>query len=196
MSVREILVARHGETQWNHIRRWQGISDIPLNENGIMQARKLGESLAGQGITRVYSSDLQRAVSTARIVSEIIKSGQVSIDERIRERGLGKFEGWHSRDVARFLGIPEEQAHILETDERSIEGAPDVEPWESFVARVWNFLQDISGDASPDKTLIVAHGGVMRAITCTLKNEGFGMPEFKNGQYIRLTVNGNAWEIL
>lgn len=196
MSSREILVARHGETQWNRLRIWQGISDIPLNETGIIQARELGQSLIGEGISRVYCSDLQRAVSTARIVSEIISAGQVAIDPRIRERSLGKFEGWKSIEVAKFLGLPESQVHILETDELSIENGPDVEPWESFVQRVWNFLGDMTASQSSEKTLIVAHGGVMRAINYTLTHEGFGMPEYRNGQVIRLVVNGGNWEIL
>lgn len=196
MSSREILVARHGETQWNRMRKWQGSSDIPLNETGIMQARELGKSLVEEGICRIYSSDLQRAAATAEIVSEITGAGQVTRDFRIRERGLGRFEGWYSQEVAKFLGLPEEQAHILETDERSIEDGPEVEPWKNFVERVWGFMEEIALLQVQERILIVAHGGVMRAITYTLKNEGFGMPEFRNGQYIRLAVNGNAWEIL
>ncbi len=196
MSSREILVARHGETQWNRLRKWQGISDIPLNETGVMQARELGQSLVGEGIARVYCSDLQRAVSTAKIVSEIIRAGQVTVDQRIRERSLGRFEGWQSGEVAIFLGLPESKAYILETDELSIENGPEVEPWAAFVERVWNFLQDISTSPEKGKTLVVAHGGVMRAINHALTHEGFGMPEFRNGEYIRLKVDENNWEII
>lgn len=196
MSSGEILVARHGETQWNRERKWQGSSDIPLNEAGFAQARNLGESLRGEEIARIYSSDLQRAMSTAQVVSEVIGSGNISTDRRLRERGLGKFEGWKSVEVAGFLGIPEEQAEVLETDERSIEGAPGVEPWKSFVERVWAALSDISSSPVQEKTLVVAHGGVMRAVYYALTSQEKGMPEYRNGQFIRLNVDGKNWEII
>ena len=195
MSTREILVARHGETQWNRLRKWQGSSDIPLNEKGLLQARQLGISLTGEGIGKIYSSDLQRSFTTAKIVSEIVQTGNVTTDSRLRERGLGKFEGWKSVEVARFLGMPDEQARILETDELSIENGPEVEPWESFTRRVWSFLEDAAVATEHGKILVVAHGGVMRAISYTLTQEGFGMPEYSNGQYIRLKVNENNWQI-
>ena len=195
MSCREMLVARHGETQWNLERKWQGSSDIPLNETGILQAKKLGKSLINEGISRIYSSDMARAMATARIVSDIVESGDITTDNRLRERNLGKFEGWKSYEVADFMGIPRESADILETDELTIEGWPEVEPWKTFVERVWSAILDISQSSQADKTLVVAHGGVMRAITYTLTEEGLGMPEFSNGQIIRLRLDGKNWEI-
>ena len=56
-----ILLARHGETEWNRLGRWQGHADPPLNEQGRRQAAELAERLAGDGIAAIYSSDLARA---------------------------------------------------------------------------------------------------------------------------------------
>src|SRR5260221_4186889 len=65
-----ILLARHGETLFNVEGRWQGQSDSPLSERGLAQARELGRALASETIAAVYSSDLGRAMSTAREVAE------------------------------------------------------------------------------------------------------------------------------
>ncbi len=195
MSYREVLVARHGETYWNREKKWQGSSDISLNEVGIQQARELGEILSQENIAGIYSSDLIRAETTAKIISEITGAGPVVTDQRIRERNLGKFEGWHSEDVARYLGIPPMQKHILENDELSIEGGPDVEHWTDFLERVWDFMEDVAS-SGVEKTLIVAHGGVMRAIMYPLANDGFKMPIYKNCEIIRLVTDGNEWKIV
>ena len=195
MESTEVLVARHGETYWNRISRWQGSSDIKLNQTGIQQARKLGELLSREKITRIYSSDLQRAVTTATIISGIIGTGPVITDMRLRERGLGKFEGWKSEEVARFLSIPLDQKHILETDELSIENGPEVEPWEKFLKRIWDFMGEISPAGNNGKTLIVAHGGVLRAIEYSLTDKGFDLPVYGNCQFIRLSTDGKNWKI-
>lgn len=195
MSEVEILVARHGQTDWNHKRKWQGLSDIPLNETGLSQARNLGNLLIKEGIQTIHTSDLIRAMETARIVSEIIGVSKIRPDARLRERSLGKFEGWHTEDVANYAGIPEEKHHLLESDEKFADVLSSVEPWDSFRSRIWNAFLDIYSRTDTEKILIVGHGGVMRAISASITLNETEFTEFSNCQFMRISRDNGTWQI-
>jgi probable phosphoglycerate mutase len=92
MTARQVILLRHGLTDYNHAGRFQGQADVPLNEVGIAQARAVGERLAKLGITRLASSDLQRAADTARIVAEHLKL-PVEFDSRLQEINVGSWAG-------------------------------------------------------------------------------------------------------
>ena len=88
----KLYVIRHGETTWNTQARLQGMSDIPLNDNGVSLARKTGEAMRDIPFTRIYTSPLKRAVQTA----ELVAGGRqipVVIEDRIREISFGEWEG-------------------------------------------------------------------------------------------------------
>ena len=93
-----ILLARHGETDWNVERRVQGHSDTPLNDTGRAQARALAEELAGEPIDAVYSSDLVRAHETARIVAAQ-RGLEVTAIRDLRERNFGTWEGLTDEEI-------------------------------------------------------------------------------------------------
>ena len=93
-----ILLARHGETDWNRLGRWQGHADPPLNEAGLSQAAELAERLAGDGIAAVYSSDLVRASETARVVADRLGLDVVE-DARLREIDVGSWSGLTRAEV-------------------------------------------------------------------------------------------------
>lgn len=94
-----LYVIRHGQTQLNNAHALQGRSDQPLNEAGVAQARAAGEWLAQHGITfaHVFSSPLQRAVQTARLVAP---EAQIVVDERLIEMDYGPYEGSDLRNPA------------------------------------------------------------------------------------------------
>jgi len=87
-----LYLVRHGQTSWNVEQRAQGHTDIPLDEEGILQADMLGHSFAGVGIDRVLSSDLKRSVQTAEPIAKY-SGARLDVDKRLRERSFGNWEG-------------------------------------------------------------------------------------------------------
>ena len=90
---KRILLIRHGETEWNRIRRFQGRSDLPLNQEGREQAHALALALKGESITAIYSSPLTRAMETARLIRVFHPSVPLFEEEGLVEMDLGEFEG-------------------------------------------------------------------------------------------------------
>src|SRR5438876_6692501 len=91
-GVTTLILARHGETDWNRDGRFQGHADPPLNDRGREQARSLADALADQPIEAIYSSDLRRAHETAQIVAQ--RQGlEVLVDPDLRERDVGEWSG-------------------------------------------------------------------------------------------------------
>jgi probable phosphoglycerate mutase len=86
--VTTLLIARHGETEWNREERYQGHADPPLNKTGRAQAEKLGNDLAGEPVDAIYSSDLRRASETADIVGARLGL-PVEQDSGLREIDVG-----------------------------------------------------------------------------------------------------------
>src|SRR5437764_13792670 len=87
-----VLLARHGETEWNRIDRIQGHEDVPLSPRGIEQAHALARRLASRGLARVVASDLVRARSTAEIVATAA-GAPLTFDGRLREQNMGTWQG-------------------------------------------------------------------------------------------------------
>jgi probable phosphoglycerate mutase len=139
--VTAILFARHGETDWNRERRYQGHADEPLNETGRAQARELAASLRGATYSIVYSSDLRRASETAEMVADALGL-QVRLDPRLREIDVGSWQG---------VSHPE-------LDGRSWDG----ETLEAHRARVVEAIRDIASEHPSAEVLVVAHGGTLR----------------------------------
>lgn len=151
-----LWLVRHGETDWNADGRFQGWTDVPLNETGRAQAERLGRSLAGQEFDGVWSSDLVRAIETARIAI-----GEPSIDRRLRELDFGDLEGavWDELDSEIRAGLKEFDSFRF----------PGGESAEAFVARVFDFLDDLD----IGRHVVFAHGGVIRAIGRMCGSDGF-----------------------
>src|SRR3954471_15381320 len=92
-AQRVLFLARHGETAWNLEQRWQGQTDVTLNDAGRAQAAALAARLAAHRITRIVASDLSRARETAEIIARGLGIDGVLLDAGLRERGYGIFEG-------------------------------------------------------------------------------------------------------
>jgi probable phosphoglycerate mutase len=89
----KILLVRHGETDWNLAGRFQGRSDVPLNQKGVEQANALASALRGEYLCAIYSSPLVRAKETARLIKVFHPSAPLYEDEELVEMDLGEFEG-------------------------------------------------------------------------------------------------------
>jgi 2,3-bisphosphoglycerate-dependent phosphoglycerate mutase len=151
-----LLLARHGETDWNAEQRWQGHSDVPLNERGREQARTLAEELADEPIVAIYSSDLRRAHETARIVADR-KGMDVIVDAALRETNLGVWEGLTSTEIAERF--PEDWHTWREGGIPSGRGG---ETPQEARERVVEVAHRIAVAHPGEQVLVVAHGGVLR----------------------------------
>ena len=157
-----ILLARHGETEWNKIGRVQGWTDIGLSAAGEAQAARLAERLSKTKMAGVYSSELLRAVQTA---APIAAQHGLSVQTLpgLREKGYGKWEGLTRDDLERDWTELWHQYHTLRVLEAVV---PDGETWPEVCLRTAEALQTIL-DAHPgdDETvLLVGHGGSARAL--------------------------------
>lgn len=94
-----LFLARHGRTAWNLERRFQGATDIPLDDVGRAQALEIAHALRGRFDT-VIASDLSRASETAQIVANALDLQLLALDHDLRERGYGKFEGLTADECA------------------------------------------------------------------------------------------------
>jgi probable phosphoglycerate mutase len=153
-----LLVARHGETDWNREHRWLGQVDRPLTELGREQARELGRSLVATPIDAAYASDLSRAFDTATIALAGRDLG-VSRVRDLRERFLGSWEGQFDDDLRERF--PEAYARWKAS---AGYGADDAESYEAVVARVGTAIRTIAAAHPSETVLVVAHSGPCRVL--------------------------------
>jgi len=147
-----ILLARHGETDWNVQRRVQGHSDTPLNDTGRSQARALADELADDRLDAVYSSDLVRAHETARIVAEPRGLGVTAIRD-LRERHFGTWEG-----------LTDDEIHARYPQVREGASWGDAETQDEMAERVLGALHRIAETHPGQHVLVVSHGGPLRRV--------------------------------
>lgn len=161
-----LLLVRHGETDWNRERRFQGHIDIPLNDQGIKQAQALASRLKEladqtnmQNLFDVcYSSDLSRAHDTAQTLTAGFEAPKV--ETNLRERNYGELAGRTGNEMSEQFP---EAFHGLSNriPDAPINGG---ESLSQFNTRILTALNDILGRHPGESILIVAHGGVLDCI--------------------------------
>lgn len=163
-----IFITRHGQTDWNLEKKLQGRSDIPLNGNGILQARQTFLGLEKSGITfdRVYSSPLQRAVKTAEIISGF-SGDKIIKDKRIIEFSFGEAEG---RTLGEIESLPELEwiKNFFDNPEKY---KPEIgaETFASVLRRTQDFWEsEIRNlplrNPKCENVLVVTHGGTLQSL--------------------------------
>lgn len=178
-----VYLVRHGETDWNIEKRFQGQRDIPLNERGLAQAMASGQALSGLRFGAVFSSPLHRASRTAEIIAGYTGGAPVVTDPLLIERSFGALEG---------MTLPQGQAYLA-----SHGGTGGQESKLSAGGRMARFLEKAAGQYPDQDILVVSHGSI---ICCTLSLitgdrltlSGYDIP---NGGINRLRRQGNGWKV-
>jgi broad specificity phosphatase PhoE len=154
-----ILLARHGETEFNVTGRWQGQGNSPLTERGLAQARELGRALAEDPVAAIYSSDLGRALQTAYEVAAPHGLG-VQVDPRLREIDVGAWTGKNKAEIeAEYPGGPRAWAEAPVGMR-----LPAGETLVDVQTRMLAFFAERM-PAHPDQTIVViSHGAIVQVI--------------------------------
>jgi len=172
--MHRLLLARHGQTDWNRDGLFQGQADIPLNGKGRAQATALAERLAGEEFDAIHASDLQRAAETARIVG-----ARVGVEPVLHE-------AWREIDEGSLTGMRREEApaeirNVLAAAARAENPiAPGAETYAQVESRVVAAFRKLSG-----RVLVVGHGGALKILIAHL----IGLPR----EHVdRLSLRNNA----
>jgi len=170
MTLRIGLI-RHGETFWNRMGRWQGHAAVPLNEEGMQQARLLADYLSPQShlISAIYSSDLKRASDTAQVLANRLRK-PLTLDARLREIDVGEWQGLTSDEIRAWDSSRFEQV------QRDPFGAqrPGGESLNQVAERALAFLKELVQRHTEGYVLVVSHGGTIRTILQRLSVVGEG----------------------
>jgi broad specificity phosphatase PhoE len=169
-----IFLVRHGETEWNRARRYQGWSDSPLTARGIAQAQAIGHRLRAlpeAEAAEIVASPIGRARRTAEIIAECLgRTAPLRFDERLREISLGSWDGLDRAEIRSRMGAKfAEFEWYFQT--------PDGERYDGFAGRIAGWLEE-AGDGP---VIAVCHGVVTRV----LRGLYAGLP---NADALRLSV--------
>jgi broad specificity phosphatase PhoE len=152
-----VYLARHGESDWNVERRWQGHADRPLTERGREQAELLAGRLADVKLDAVYASDLRRAWETAEAVAATRGLEVVRLPE-LREVDVGSWSGCTRDECAERF--PEAFARW----QQGGSGWDDGESYEEMGERIVEAIRTIAAEHPDGAVLVVSHGGPIRAV--------------------------------
>ena len=160
MSGGSILLVRHGETEWNLARRYQGWSDSPLTARGLAQAEAIGHYLCTDpeaAEATIISSPIGRARRTAEIIRECLGGAMpLRFDERLREISLGSWDGLHRDEIEALVPGVFDGDGYHEWYFRT----PDGESYDGFSGRIAAWLAETEGQ----RLIVVCHGVVTRVL--------------------------------
>ena len=194
----ELILLRHGETEWNRELRFQGQVDVPLNATGHAQAQRLAQRLAGEPIDHLVSSDLSRARQTADPFARQVQASRgigLDVDAALREQAFGRIDGMRVEDIKRdhadvWAGWTQFQSDYV---------VPDGESTRQFHTRVMAALWQLVA-SHPGRTLaVVTHGGVLDMVFRTARGLGLEGPRqsaIPNAGISRVRMQDGVVELL
>ena len=158
-----LFLVRHGDTELNSRERYWGHSDVKLGAAGLKQAEKLRDRLVTEKIDAIYSSDLERASLTAKIIASKHQLDVFTCAE-LQEINFGKVEGLTFDEIIRLYP---ELTELWTSWSRQLK-FPDGESVDELNCRVSKFLGRLEKHAPDETILIVAHAGPLRLLVCHL----------------------------
>ncbi|MDO4647087.1 MAG: histidine phosphatase family protein [Eubacteriales bacterium] len=162
----KIWLTRHGQTRLNKEKRMQGLTNEPLNETGIQQAKAARKRVGDVQFDAVYASPLDRAILTGSIIGNVPKE-QIIVDPRLIETDFGKYEQRKYSHMGlrmwSYWALPE-----------IIPAPKSVETIASMVERSSSFLKELE-EKEYENVLVACHGGIMRALTGYLEERSNGI---------------------
>lgn len=171
MPMTELILIRHGETDWNRELRFQGHIDVPLNDMGHEQARRLGLRLAGESVEYLICSDLMRAQQTAAPAAQQLELA-VATTVTLREQNFGVVEGMRADEIQSLH--PRAWEDWLQF--REDHAMPEGESPRQFHARIMDALGSIASTHVGQRVLVVTHGGVLDMVWRTARGLGLNGP--------------------
>lgn len=190
MTATTVLLCRHGETDFNLERKFQGTLDIPLNESGIKQASLMTKALESKNLSAVYTSPLLRARATAEIISSAC-GVQMQVDQRLTERNLGVMQGRNPTQLW------EQYPTVIEAWVEQVPLPPEAEAEASgeVINRIETAMYDLAM-SYPGKTVaLILHGASIR---CLLKR-AVGNARITTPKNVSLTTMlvgpGKKWQV-
>lgn len=171
-----LILVRHGETIENQKGICQGQMEGTLSGNGIEQAKGVADFLKSENIDVIYSSDLKRAVDTAKETAKHFPNIPFHQDKRLRERFFGSYQGIHFPENRKDLVLPSD----AETDQQLFE-------------RVESFYTEIKEKHINDAVLIVSHGVALRVLLAVIQGKASidEIDSFENGSIAQIDIDKN-----
>jgi broad specificity phosphatase PhoE len=161
----EIWLVRHGQTDWNLARRYQGQTDIPLNQTGIDQGKTLAQKISEEKFDAIYASDLSRAAATAQLLADALHM-TIHTDVRLREIHQGVWEGMSLDEVQEKYA--DDFKHGAEDPTYS--RAPGGESVAEVAIRMASAADEIAQKHPNGKVLLVSHGLAVSTLYCQANN--------------------------
>ena len=163
----KLILIRHGETEWVRAGLYQGSTDVPLNRRGLAQARAVASAIKKERPIAVYSSELTRALETAKLIAQVSRK-PVVVDERLNEVSFGRWEGKSHRTIGTRFPKAARNWYSARWSSRP----PGGESLGSLKKRVSWFLDDfLKQYSNRDGTcVVVTHGGPIRMFLVRILN--------------------------
>ena len=205
--MKNILLIRHGQSEWNKLNLFTGFKNIELSEQGIDEANKAGQNFKNLNIKFdiVFTSELKRAQETAKIIlknlnqwDHLYEKGKIKTDINLNERDYGDLTGLNKKETADKFG--EEQVHKWRRGYS--DQPPNGESLEDVVRRVKIYFEESINpaiqSADNNNILIAAHGNSLRALLIVMNiydSSNINSVELSTGVPIHVILENNKFTI-